>query len=65
MADPTPTTHDTALVLTSDVLKVLWASMTAMVHDIHCPQDSLTEAEWETARKVWKSLDEEINAHAG
>lgn len=41
------------------VKKVLWAAMCAMVEDIHCPQDSLTEAEWETAEAVFHALNAE------
>lgn len=57
----TTTTHDTAIILTPPVLKVLWAAMTAMVKDVHAPQDRLSPSEWEMAAKILQTLDEEIN----
>ena len=58
----TAATHDTAIILTPPVLKVLWAAMAAMVKDIHAPQDMLSPLDWEVAEKVFMDLDEEINS---
>jgi len=42
-------------------LKVLWAAMYAMVKDVHAPQDRLSGAEWQTAERLFESLDAAIN----
>lgn len=47
---------------TPAALKVLWAAMCSMTQDIHSPQDSLSEEEWEVADRVFAQLDEVQNA---
>ena len=47
--------------LTNEDLRVLWAAMQAMVNDIHAPQDTMSEAEWDRAEFLTKALDREIN----
>lgn len=41
--------------------KVIWAALCAMVKDIHCPQDQLTEGEWLVASKLFDAFDREMN----
>lgn len=48
------------LLLTED-LKILWAAMVAMVDDVHCPQDNLSEEEWIRAGQLKAHLDVEYN----
>ena len=40
--------------------EILWAAMTAMVKDIHAPQDQLTKAQWERADAMMARLDREM-----
>lgn len=66
MNDDQPEASQTTAPTFVDVIgevecKVLWAAMCAMVKDIHCPQDQLTEGEWLVAEKIFEALDREIN----
>jgi hypothetical protein len=46
-------------------LKVLWAAMTAMVADIHAPQDQLTATEWFWAESLYQKFDQAVNQQKG
>jgi hypothetical protein len=46
------------------IVKVLWASMCAMVKDVHSPQDNLSEDEWEMAEHLFIQLDALVNESA-
>lgn len=48
--------------ITPNDLRVLWASMQAMVNDIHAPQDTLTEKQWVRAERLMRELDDYVNA---
>jgi hypothetical protein len=40
--------------------EILWAAMTAMVKDIHAPQDQMTKAQWKRADALMARLDREM-----
>jgi len=63
-ANQSPRSHDTAIILTPRVTKVLWAAMAAMVKDVHAPQDNLTAEEWQVAGRLLATLNEEMNDNA-
>ena len=42
-------------------VEILWAAMTAMVKDVHAPQDQLTKAQWSRASALLARLDLEMN----
>lgn len=51
--------------LSDNELCVLHAALTAMVKDIHAPQDYLTEDQWNVAETILNVVDIEANGRAG
>ena len=53
-----------SISLDPQTLKVLWAAMLAMVHDIHTAQDNLTADEWSEAEGLYDLLADLMDVDA-
>ena len=45
---------------TNDEIRVLWAAMLAMRHDIHSAQDQLNDEQWDVAYRIYEELEREM-----
>lgn len=44
--------------------KATWAALYAMVHDVHSPQDYLTDEEWEAAERQCEQMTMALDGRA-
>jgi hypothetical protein len=49
-------------VLSTSDEYVVWAALSAMVDDVHCAQDQLTEEQWAHASNLFQRLTKKLNA---
>lgn len=47
--------------MSDETLRVLWAAMCAMTQDVHAPQDTLTEEQWDAAHEIYAKLNAEAD----
>jgi hypothetical protein len=47
--------------LSLDERAALLAALAAMVIDVHCVQDNLTEAQWQAAERMFREVEESLN----